>query len=120
MHFKTVHFSMKTQNLELVNLKYVTYAQPIPLSLIMFPYIDCSRYVHGYMFLGWFLYSINRIYLKLRTDRKVIPCSLYISPWALVIVVCKQEIILPDFTTSLDIANCSYVAITVSFQKTLQ
>ena len=29
-----VHFYIKTQNLELVNVKCVTYAQPIPLSLI--------------------------------------------------------------------------------------
>ena len=31
--FKMVHFNIKTQNLELVNLKCVTYAQIIPLSL---------------------------------------------------------------------------------------
>ena len=28
-----VHFNIKTQNLELVNLNRVTYAQPIPLAL---------------------------------------------------------------------------------------
>ena len=34
MRFKMVHFNKKkTQNLELVNLKCVTYAQLIPLSL---------------------------------------------------------------------------------------
>ena len=33
MPFKMVSFNIKTQNLELVNLKYATYAQPIPLSL---------------------------------------------------------------------------------------
>ena len=33
MYFKMVHFDIKTQNLELDNLKCVTYAQPIPLSL---------------------------------------------------------------------------------------
>ena len=33
MGFKIVHFNIKTQNLELVNLKCVTYAQPTPLSL---------------------------------------------------------------------------------------
>ena len=33
MHFKIVHFNIKTQNLGLVNRKCVTYAQPIFLSL---------------------------------------------------------------------------------------
>ena len=34
MRFKMVNFNIKTQNLELVNLKSVNYAQPIPLSLM--------------------------------------------------------------------------------------
>ena len=33
IHFKMVHFNIKTVNPELVNLKCVTYAYPIPLSL---------------------------------------------------------------------------------------
>ena len=33
MHLKMVHFNIKSQNLELVILKCLTYAQPIPLSL---------------------------------------------------------------------------------------
>ena len=33
MRFKMVHFNIKMQDLELVNLKYVTYAQPILPSL---------------------------------------------------------------------------------------
>ena len=33
MRFKMVHCNIKKQNLELINLKCVTYAQHIPLSL---------------------------------------------------------------------------------------
>ena len=33
MHFKMVHFNIIKQNLELVILKCVTYAQPIPVSI---------------------------------------------------------------------------------------
>ena len=35
MCFKMAHFNIKTQNLELVILKWITYAQPIPLALNM-------------------------------------------------------------------------------------
>ena len=40
MHSKMVHFNIKTQNLELVNLKCVTYAQTIHLSLTESKYLQ--------------------------------------------------------------------------------
>ena len=47
MCFKMVHFWHKKQNLELVNLKCATYAQPISLSLMFdnYPIVELKKEV---------------------------------------------------------------------------
>ena len=51
MGFIMVHFNIKTQNQELVNLKCVTYAQPISVALIsmfVMPFVVGGQHVYTY------------------------------------------------------------------------
>ena len=57
-NFKMVHFNLKMQNPELVNLKCVTYIQPIPLSLMLT--ISVRQYHSYFLKIKYMAYSASK------------------------------------------------------------
>ena len=73
MHFKMVHFNIKTQNLELVNLKCVTCTQPIPLSLIIYILIKSAN--SSFQWLWDTITQVNFVKLNLAHRKLLLFCG---------------------------------------------
>ena len=56
---KMIHFNIKMQNMELVNFKSVTYAEPIPLSLRMYGKVYFAHSIENFLHVKLSAYSFH-------------------------------------------------------------